>query len=891
MSWLQKFQLRFRAILSKSKLDAEMDEEMCAHIEMQTEENIAEGMSPEQARQAALRQFGNVDQIKEIRRELRGVAWLENLVQDVRYGARQLIKNPGFTAVAVLTLALGIGANTAIFSVVNTVMLRPLHFSNPDRLVRIYSEFPGFPNGGLRRFSLSTPEYLDLRRETTSWESIEAWQSGGVNIAGNAEPIRSTASFITGGLMRSLGGTPILGRAIVPEDDKPGGPLVAGISEGLWQRSFGGDRNIVGRDILLNGSKFTVVGVMPKEFEFPPGALDASELWAPMQIDPANPGGRSDHNLNVMGRLRAGVTEEQARAELRSFVKHSAETVSGHSFDSTNHTIVSYGMHDEVVRNVRPALRTLLGAVGFLLLIACVNVANLLLSRAESRRREIAIRGALGAGLGRLAVQFIVEGILLSSAGVVGGLILACGWLKLIKSATEVGIPRAAEISMDTHVILFAVAVSLLTGVVFGLTPLAHVIRRNLHNALKSAASSTTANDAVQRFRQTLVVGEIALALTLLIGTGLMLRAFWNLQDVDAGFDPKNVVTMSVSLPYPAYQGSQVQDFWTRFETRLESLPGVRATALASGLPPSYSSTHTDTAIEGFVPTPGGPLQNVEFYQSVSPGYFNALGIRLVAGRFFDRRDGPDAPEVVIINQTMSRTFWGKISALGKRIRPGGTTNWCTVIGVIADAKNGGLENPTGTEVYLPFTQPAGRGRSGRMNIIVRAPGNPSPLIAAVRSELAALDPSLPLAKVRTMDSLISSAQSRPRFLTLLLTLFAGVALVLATVGIYGVISYSVARRTKEFGLRMALGAQRGSVLGMVLRRGMLLVTRGIAVGLIGAFIVTRFLSTLLFGITPTDPATFAIVSLALGIVAFLATYLPALRATKVAPMEALRHE
>ncbi|MCC6235730.1 MAG: ABC transporter permease [Verrucomicrobiales bacterium] len=814
------------------------------------------------------------------------------MIHVLRYAMRQLLKCPGFTAVAVLTLALGIGANTAIFSVVNTVLLRPLPYSEPDRLVRIYSEFPSFPNGGLRRFAVSAPEYLDLRRETKSWGSFDAWASGGVNVGGGAQPTRATATQLTGGLLPTLGARPLLGRLLTPEDDVPGGPPVAVISHGLWQRAFAGDRAIVGRDILVNGRSCTVVGVMPPEFQFPPGALDASELWAPLQIDPANPGGRSEHSLNLLGRLRPGVTPSQAQAELASLAKHWGETGSGHRFDATNHTLVSHGLHDEVVRGVRPALRMLLGAVAFLLLIACVNVANLLLARAESRQREIAIRGALGAGLGRLTLQFVMEGLLLSSAGVVAGLLLAYGGLELIKSASEASVPRAVEIGIDGQVILFAVVVSLVTGVLFGLVPLAHAFRRNLQHALKSAATSTTGTPGIQRFRQALVVGELALALTLLIGTGLMLRAFWNLQEVDAGFDPKNVVTMSVELPDSNYRRpEEVRSFWTRLEQSLAALPGVEQVALASGLPPVYPSSHNDTLIEGFVPTDGGPIQNVEFYQSVSPGYFEALRLRLVEGRFLDRRDDPESPEVVVINQTMARTFWGNSSAVGRRIRPGGTTNWCTVVGVVADAKNGGLEKPTGTELYLPFTQSAGRGRSQGMHLVLRTAGDSSSLVTAVRQELAKLDPTLPLTRVRTMDDLISQAQSRPRFLTLLLTLFAGVALVLATVGIYGVISYSVARQTKEFGLRMALGGQRRDMLGLVLGRGLVLALVGIGIGLVGALFLTRFLSSLLFGVTATDPATFFLVSLALGAVAVLASYVPARRAMNVDPMVTLRHE
>jgi putative ABC transport system permease protein len=440
-------------------------------------------------------------------------------------------------------------------------------------------------------------------------------------------------------------------------------------------------------------------------------------------------------------------------------------------------------------------------------------------------------------------------------------------------------------------VMLFAAAVSLGTGVMFGLTPLAHVLKRNLLNSLKSAGSSTTGGANIQHFRQALVVGQLALALILLIGTGLMLRAFWKLQEVNAGFEARNVMTMFVALPGATYQPQQARDLWTRLETRLAALPGVESIGLASGLPPVYGSTFSDTRIEGYVPTPGSPVQNVQFYQSVSKGYFNALRLRFVEGRAFDERDGQDAPEVAIINQTMARTFWGNDSPVGRRIRPGGTTNWCTVIGVVADAKNDGLEKPAGTELYLPLQQTAGRRGLWGQNVVLRAPGNPAALVSAVRRELAAIDPALPITRIRPMEEVLAAARSRPQFLTLLLTAFAGVALVLAAVGIYGVISYSVARRAKEIGLRMALGAQRGNVLGLILGGGLRLTVAGLLFGLTGALALTRFLSTLLFGVTPTDPVTFASVSLLLAVVAVVATYSPARRASRVDPMVALRNE
>jgi len=891
MNPFRTFWLKIRSLGQLGAVKQEIDEELRFHIEQRTADNIAAGMSPEEAAREARKRFGNIQSVREECRERRGANFFEATLQDLRFALRQLLKNPGFTAVAVFTLALGIGACMAIFSVINAVMLRPLAYSQPDRLVRLYTEFPNFPNGGLRRFLFSVPEYLEFRDEAKSWESLDAWITFGVNVGGGAQPFRVTASAVTGRLFRSLGATPLLGRVIVPEDDVPGGPQVVVLSHGLWQRGFAGDHDILGRDLVIDGHKFTIVGVMPKDFHFPPGELSETEIWGALQIDPIHPAPRDDHSLNLMGRLRPAVAMGQAQAEIRSLEKRWGEIGSGHRLNGTDHTVVSYGLHDEVVRGVRPALRMLMGAVVFLLLIACVNVANLLLGRAESRRREIAIRGALGAGQGRLGLQFVIEGLVLACAGVAAGLLLAQGGLAFLKSATLVGIPRAGEIGIDVRVGIFAVGLALATGLAFGLAPLAHVVRRNIKDALNSAAASTTGSAGTQRFRQALVVAQLALSLTLLIGTGLMLRAFWNLEDVNAGFDAKNVATMSVALPDASYRGQSVPAFWTRLETQLNSLPGIRSAALASDLPPICSACHNNTIIEGYVPTEGSPPQNVQFYQSISPGYFETMRIRLVQGRFFDKRDGVEAPEVAIINQSMARTFWGNESALGRRIRPSGTTNWCTVVGVIADVKNDGLETPAGTELYVPFTQNAGRDRSQQMFVIVRASGDPTAAVTLVRRELGRMDPTLPLANIHSMEAIISAAQSRPRVFTLLLTLFAIVALVLASVGTYSVIAYSVAQRTKELGLRMALGAQRGDVFRIVLGRGMLIAVSGIGIGLLGAFVLTRFLSSLLFGVTPTDPATFVMVSLSFSVVAFLAIYLPARRATRINPMEALRHE
>ena len=622
------------------------------------------------------------------------------MFSDLKYAVRSLLKTPGFTAIVVLTLALGIGATVAIFSMINAVLLRPLPYAQPQQLARIYTEFPNLPNGGLRRNWLSPGEYLDLRREAGTWQSLDAWITGGANIATGSDPMRVTASFVTGGLLQSLDIPALRGRLISRQDDEPGATRVAVISYRLWQRTFASDPGAIGRDILLNGRKHTIVGVMPPSFIFPPGEADVPDIWVPLQIDPANLGDRSSHNLSVLGRLKPGVTLHQAQAEFDSLVEQWGRTGSGHHFDPKDHTLVTYDFHEEVVRAVRPALQMLFGAVCFLLLIACVNVANLLLARAEVRQREIAIRGALGAGIWRLGRQFATESLVLAGVGTACGLLLAQCGLQFVKSANAATLPRAIEIGIDVRVVLFAVATSLITGLIFGLAPLIHVLKRNLQGAMKSGAASTASVGGTQRFRQVLIVGQLAFALILLTGTGLMLRTFWKLQEVDTGLDSSGVVTMSLSLPDSGYSREATRNFWTRLQERLTTLPGVENATLTTALPPFADTGSAGLQIEGFVPVKGGPTGGAaDLMQFITPGYFDTLRVRLAAGRFFDARDDAQAPRAAIVNQTMARTFWGNESALGHRIRLPFSDDWYTVVGVAADVKNGGLERPTGTAV------------------------------------------------------------------------------------------------------------------------------------------------------------------------------------------------
>ncbi|HLJ45694.1 MAG TPA: ABC transporter permease [Bryobacteraceae bacterium] len=817
---------------------------------------------------------------------------MASFLKDLRYAARILVANPTFTIAAVLCLALGIGLNTAIFSVVHAVLLRPLNYREPGRLYRLYTEFPTFPNGGLRRFAVSVPEFYELSHELNSWESMDAWLTAGTNLAGAAEPIRVNSCFITGGLFHSLGVSPALGRTISPSDDDPGAPLTVVISHGLWLRAFGADASILGRVVQVNGQNANIIGVMAPDFTFPPGDLNPPELWEAFQLGPPDPKRRGGHFLSLLGRLKPGVTLHQATDEIALHVRQSIDRVGpkNHPFDPKVHTIVTYALQDEVVRAIRPALWTLMGAVGFVLLIACVNVANLLLARAEARQREIAIRKALGAGLAQLTRQFIAEGLLLSLAGGALGVLAAVATLRTLISAGRANIPRASEVSVDPAVLAVTLGVCLLTAVVFGFAPLAHITAGTLHDALKAASGRSSGSVASNRFRSVLVSAELALALVLLIGTGLMIRAFWKLADVNPGFEPDRLLTMRVNLPQTVYpKGENITRFWQNVQQGVAAIPGVQSVTMMSGLPPQRAIQANDTQIENFVMVRGGPMQNIDYWQNTGDHFFETMGMRLVEGRFFDERDGKGGAPTVIVNQAMARMFYGNRSPIGRRVRSGVTDPWRTIVGVVADVKNSALDLPAGTELFFPYQQ---EGYSTlQAYVVVKAAGDPKSLVSPVRSAIHAIDPALPVAQVLTMDEVMAGARSRPRFLTTLLSLFSMTALILAAVGLYGVISYAVTRRTTEFGIRMALGASAADVTGLVLRHGMTLAVAGVAAGAAGALILTRLIRGLLFGIDAFDPLTFAAMALLLAGVAAVASIVPARRATRCDPMVALRYE
>ena len=817
--------------------------------------------------------------------------------QDLQFALRMMRKNLGFTAAAVLCLMLGIGATTGIFTVVNAVLLRPLPYAHPEQLVRVYTEFPTFPNGGLPRFWTSAPEFFDLRRDTHSWASLDAWQTGGTNLGGKSEPVRVTAASVSGGLLETLGVAPISGRLISAADDVPGAPLVADISYGTWKSVFGGDPGIVGRETRVDGKKCTIVGVMPANVSVSSRGKRSAEGVGAAAAGSCDPDQSRRAQLLLAGTVEDGRVAGGgaggvvgAGADVRGTQVARIHTVSIRKITR----IVSYPLQGEVVSSVRPALLVLLGAVAFVLLIASVNVANLLLARAEARRREIAIRGAMGAGLGRLARQFVTEGVLLALCGAILGLGLAYGGVRLVQLTNAGGIPRADEIVMDWRVLVFTLGTSLVTGAVFGLAPLVPLLVSGISGSLKDAAGSTTAAGGAQMFRRALVVGELAMALVLLIGCGLMLRAFWKLQEVHTGMAPDNVVTMRVSLPSGTYtDNKKIAGFWERFEEQITSLPGLKSAALVYGMPPMRAPNMNDTDFEGFVKREGGPIENVDFDQVVTKDYFATMGIRLMEGRLFDDRDTAAGSPVVIVNSTLARTFWPNESAIGKHVRPnsGSKDPWSTVVGVVDDVKNAGLDRPAGTEMYLQYGQSENFGLTD-MYVVMRAQsGDPRNLVGAVRERLNVMDASLPLSDVRMMDDVMERAQARPRFLTLLFSvvfgdgagdcyggdLWSGVVFGGAThEGVW------VAHGVGSAGCRCArIGDEAGSRDGGC---------RALA-GLVVAFALTRLMASLLFAVAPTDVATFASVTVVLAGVALAACYVPARRATRVDPMQTLRYE
>ncbi len=804
---------------------------------------------------------------------------METLWQDLKYGVRQLLRNPGFTAVAVLTLALGIGANTAIFSVANAVLLQPLPYKEPDRLVRLWESNPG---RNWTFFSASAPNFNDWLQQNQSFESLAASEARTFNLTGEGEPERLLGRAVTSNLFPLLGAELELGRNFTPEEERPGSARVVILSYGLWQRRLGAEPRILGRTLQLDGEPYEVVGVLPKAFRFTLG----TEVWVPLALDWSERGraDRSNHTLLVVGRLRSGLPLAQAQADMEAIAKRLEQQ---HPQSNTGWTVRTATFYDWIFsEETRRGIWVLLGAVGFVLLIACANVANLLLARLPGRQREFALREALGAGQSRVVRQLLTESALLSGLGCLGGVLLAAWGTDMIASSASINVPRLDETRLDAVVLTFSVVLAVLTTAVFGLVPALTASRTSPQEALKESGRGTVGTR--HRLRGVLVVSEIALALVLLVGAGLLLRSLRHLQSVPLGFRAENVMVMRINLPMSRYPdgGGRVR-FYNDLLERLRAVPGARAAAAIGGLPFDGWNWAQELTFEGREASTEPLSADV---QAVTPDFFRTMEIPLVAGRDFSNQDGdPDAPGVVVVSESFARRFFPGQEALGQRFRTRPTNPPLTIVGVVGDIR--GTTESLRTEPRPTFYYCSCQVGFSRMTVITRTAGPPENLASALRAQVHSLDPELPIYNVGTLEAVVHEASGESRFQATLLALFAALALVLAAVGIYGVVAFSVSQRAHEIGVRMALGARPHDVLALIVGQGARLASLGIALGLAGATALSRFLSALLFRVSSTDLTTFSAVSALLLAVALAACYLPARRAAKVDPMVVLRYE
>ena len=810
---------------------------------------------------------------------------METLIQDLRYAVRMLIKKPGFTVVAVLTLALGIGANTAIFSVINGVMLRSLPYTDAERLVALWEtntksgQEPNLSN------EVALGNFLDWRAENQAFDQVGALHYTNVNLTGADEPERIQSAIVTVNLFDTLGVQPATGRSFYPEEEKVGSPRVVVLSHGLWQRRFGSDPNLVGKALTLNGNPFTVVGIMPAGFELQFPTNRQVEMWVPMRIDPAN-ADRNSHYLYVLGRLKPEVSLEQAHAEMTTIAARLQE-----KYPETNAekgaNVVS--LQDQLIGKVRSYLYVLFAAVGFVLLIACANVANLLLVRISARHKEVAIRTALGASRRRLIRQLLTEAVALSLVGGLLGLLLARWGIDFLVALTPADVPRLGEISMHGAVFGWTFAISLAAGVLFGLAPALQASKPDLNESLKESGGRTTGGAQRNRVRNLLVISEVALALVLLVGAGLMIKSFMRLQQVKPGFEPAGLLTMSLSLPRQKYNDSSKANlFFDQLFDRIKTVPGVEGVGGTDPLPLSNSNATTSFVVEGGPILPLSERPEVG-ERSVTPGYFETMRVPVLKGRSFTDRDRENAPRVVVVNEALARRYWPDEEVLGKRLgfNESEKQDWYEIIGIVGNVKHDRLDSKPKPELFFAYRQYP----RNFMTLVVRASSEPANLSAAVRDQVLALDKDQPVFDIKTMGERMSRSVAASRFVMTVLAAFSALALVLAAVGVYGVMSYAVSQRTREIGIRMALGAEARDVMKMVVGQGLALTLAGVAAGVAGAVVLTRLMGSLLFEVSATDWLTFILVALLLTGVALVACFVPARRASRVDPMVALRHE
>jgi putative ABC transport system permease protein len=878
MNWFGIFVDRLRALVHRDAVLHDIEEELRAHIEMETEANQEQGMAPEQARISAVRSFGNVGSIKDLAYEVRGGGLMETFWQDLRYSGRMLLKNRSFTIIAILTLGLGIGANTAIFSIVNAVLLRPFPYQAPEHLVMI--------GESVARGSVSCPNFADWKDDRKAFESTSAVRANeNFNLTGAGEPERLQGRLVSAEFLSTLGVKPFIGRDFLAEEDRQGATPAVILSYGFWSRRFGNDQNIIGKQVTLNNQSFTVIGVTPADFEY---GL-AADVTVPIGLQSERFKTRgADPGISVVARLKPNVSLRQAESELNVIY---ARLEQDYPQSNTGRRAVLTPLHEAFIGDVRQPLLILLGAVGLVLLIACANVANLLLVRASTRRREISVRVALGASRSRIIRQLLTESILLSIIGGLLGIMLAYWGTGFIAYQLPDGIPRLDKSGVDGSVLVFTVLVSILTGLLFGLAPAVQASRLNLTESLKEGDRGSSGNR--QRLRAGLVIGEVALTLTLLVGAGLLVQSFRRVLQVDPGFNAQNLLTMQVSVNNP--DGPQIANFFEQLQENIRQLPGVEAVAVSNGLPLGVAN-HPTFFIEGQPrPENGNAPSGIRY--TVSPDYFQAMGIEVLRGRVFNAQDKPETPLVVIVDEALVQQYFPNEDSIGKRISQSasGVPSY-EIIGVVRHVEHDNLDGPAirTPQFYTAFNQtPLDKlpMQVRRINLLTRTSVEPSSLIASVRGEIVSLNRDQAIFNVRTMSEIVGQSVAPRRFSMLLLTIFAVVALALASIGIYGMLSYAVAQRTREIGLRMTLGAQRGNVLRLVISAGMKLALAGVALGLVASLILTRTIKNLLFGISANDPLTFIAIAMLLVFVALLACWIPARRATKVDPMVALRYE